>query len=697
MLRSGLSGLSAEETDLLDNYVREHGVRGFSSWARTWEYGQDAAACEPLREAFCEAIRPFKEQMSEARTAKERTLALYQLLEDRGVYEKMMEMAGRWAGEADEPLCARSGAQIYAAVLKIFDQISELMGEEEISAEDYAKILEEGLASLQVGLIPGSNNRVMVGDMKRTRLGEIKALLVLGTNDGVTPAVSVPGGILTDREKEVLAGCGVELSPTIREETCQDVFYLYLNLTKPMQVLHLFLSQTDSSGKALNPSAVIAKIRLIFPGLKTEEDAARAKEVSYRLRGDDGLGFLAEEMKKPEEARDSLTPELVRYYLRHGREDELDRLLEGVFYSGAAEPLAPADAELLYGTHLHGSVTGLTQYAACPFKYFANFGLRLEEREEYEVRALDLGNVLHDAAERFGQACRREGLSWGELSDEKRDALARAALSEAVENYGEGLFHKDSRSEHLAARLENSFLRTMKVLCRQVAQGEFEPAAFEAGFDRIPELSYDLGEGRRLTLRGQIDRIDTARVGEKLYVKVIDYKTGSEKYDWARMYAGLQMQLPVYLKGALAHEARMENEETRPAGFLYYQMQDPFVKNKTEEQAEDAYLRELRPNGLLNETPGVLTALDRELGVGEELAESVSSAVVPVTTTKSRTLAQKGTEVVSEIGLSHILRRTDENLTRFGKEILQGSNAAMPYQYSLSADDNACSHCAYRA
>ena len=696
MLRSGLFGMSPEQTDLLDNYVRAHGIRGLGSWSRTWEYGPDAAECEPLRAEFFGKVETFAGAMGAAETAGAMTRALYDFLGDLQVYERIMETGERFAGDPAAPICARMGDQIYGAVLKIFDQITELMGEEELSCEEYGRILEEGLNGLKVGQIPGSNNRVLVGDMKRTRLDEIRALFVLGTNDGVTPPVSSPGGILTDREKEVLAARGVELSPTVQEETCQDIFYLYLNLTKPGKYLWLSYAQSDSEGKALNPSGVLAKIRQIFPALTVEEDGAREKELSFRLRGDDGLGFLAGELRKPEEERDPLTEELLRYYRQNGREEELRRLLEGVFFTGDARELTPEEAELLYGTHLHGSVTGLSRYADCPFAYFAGNGLRLQERKEFVVQPFDLGNLLHDAAERFGRRCQREGLSWGALTDPVRDAMANEALQEAVDAYGDGLFRKDSRSEHLAERLKKPFLRTMKVLCHQASKGEFEPVEFEAAFDRIPELTYDLGRGRKLTLRGKIDRIDTARVGEDSYVKVIDYKTGGEKYDWSRMYAGLQMQLPVYLKGALSLTGRLSGQETHPAGFFYYRMHDPFLKDVKEEDAEQKYVMELRPDGLANESPRVLAALDRDLGDGEKLAKGAKSDAVRVRTTAGGEF-YKEAEVVSEIGLQQIIRQTDRNLVRFGQEILSGRDAAEPYRYSARTDDNACMHCAFRA
>ena len=57
--------------------------------------------------------------------------------------------------------------------------------------------------------------------------------------------------------------------------------------------------------------------------------------------------------------------------------------------------------------------------------------------------------------------------------------------------------------------------------------------------------------GRLLNLRGRIDRMDVFEDEDKVYVKIMDYKSGSTSFDLALLYHGLQLQLVVYMDAAL--------------------------------------------------------------------------------------------------------------------------------------------------
>ncbi|MBR1757792.1 MAG: PD-(D/E)XK nuclease family protein [Lachnospiraceae bacterium] len=693
MLRSGLTALTREEVDLLENYVRAHGVRSLAAWSRPFAYGEDAQVCEPIRVKWMEIISPFVAEVKEAQNAADLTRALYQLMESQEAFQTLAETKEGWEEEALRPETSTSFERIYAAVLHLFDQIIALMGEEALSVHDYAKVLEEGLRAISVGQIPGSANQVMIGDLKRTRLKDIRALFVVGVNDGVTPAPGSSGGILTDREKEKLKDLGLTLAPTRKEESYQDIFYLYMNLTKPERKLVMTLARSDASGKLLRPSGVIAKLQQIFTKLPLLQDEDRNDDPSALLREDDGLSYLVRVLREEEEPS-AFSEELMRYYAAHFSEEELEDWIAGIYFSGDTKKLTPEEAIQLYGEHLQGSVTKLQDYAGCPFAYYAGAGLLLKERRDYEASPVDLGNLLHEAMCRFGRACLSRGISWGSLSDEERDSLAEQCLQEAVSGESGEVFLQDHRSEYLIKRLSHTFLRTMEVLCRQVAESDFEPLRFELPFDRIPELTYDLGEGKKLSLRGKIDRIDLAEVDGKTYLKVLDYKTGAQKYDWTRMYYGLQMQLPVYLKGALSGESRLSRGEVHPAGIFYSRIQDPYLSD-VKGDPKDAFYGKFQVDGLANETPRVLAALDHNLGDAEGLNPGVKSLQIPVSLKKDGT-PDVHSKVISEIGLKKVLDRTDHNLKRMGKEILDGVNEIAPMQFDASGKSDACSYCSYR-
>ena len=160
---------------------------------------------------------------------------------------------------------AREYEELYGLVMELLERFYELLGTETISKREYLDILSAGLSELKVGMIPAGADRVVAGDLKRTRLSEIKALFFVGVNEGIVPENAEKGGLLTDREREVLKKSSLELAPTAREEGFMQRFYLYLMLTKPERLLFVSWSLLSAEGKTLRPSSLIGKLKKWFP------------------------------------------------------------------------------------------------------------------------------------------------------------------------------------------------------------------------------------------------------------------------------------------------------------------------------------------------------------------------------------------------------------------------------------------------
>lgn len=693
-LRSGLTALTREETDLLENAVLAEGIRGIRQWKREWDWIRNAQEIRPVKDKFLAEVLPPLERLKDASTVTEITLCLYEMMQEQ-------EIAGRM-GEADSgdrediPLAAREADHIYGSIIELFDQMTGLLGEEKTSLKEYAQILEEGIGEIKLGQIPSAADQIVVGDLKRTRLKDIKVLFLIGVNDGVTPAPSSRGGLLTDRERELLAELGAELAPTRRQETYQDQFYLYMNLTRPSRRLILTYSKSGADGKGLRPSALIHKICQIFPGLTAEQDEERKEEYGYLLREDEGRQCLIDGMRlyRPDSPEtDPFWRELFRWYGQNRERGTTDRLIDGVCYQNGACLLSEEEAQGLYGTKLVNSVTRLQTYASCPFAYYVSAGLRLKERKFYSIEAMDLGNLLHHAVEQFGSRLKEEGTGWDQIDPDSRDRLAADCLREAAEEYENRLFLKDNRSSFLVKRLEKTFQRNIWALCEQVRQGSFRPVEYELEFHRIREMTFDLGEGRTMTLQGKIDRIDRMEKEDKAYIKIIDYKTGQTGFDWPALYYGLQMQLLVYLKGAMAHQSRqLPGKEIRPGGVFYYPIRDPYIETASEEGLQQLLFREMGMDGLVCDDPEILEGMDRELASGGQRIPSVKSAVIPVETGKDGNCTRKS-GVISGAGMDLLLDQTARTMQAFGKEILEGHAEIAPYQYG---SQTGCDYCAYR-
>lgn len=389
----------------------ECGIRGRRRLAGVWEYvpgdlrGTDMEALNAFKNAALELLEPlYKVFSGGSATVGAVTQVLRGLLEKTGAEQKLAGMCGAFRSAGD-PGRVREYERVYPEVLRLFRQMEELLGDEPISREEYAGILDAGLNEIRVGVIPACADRVSIGDLKRSRLGRIRALFLLGANDGIIPKTGSAGGILTDREKESLKACGVELSPTTREDLYTQRYYLYRMLTQPEEKLYVSFSGTDRQGKALRMSGIVGRLRKLFPDLPfTAAGTGASQEVCSEEQARRlfirSLGEIAgEETGSTAQAEETFRKLYAWFAADPARKRQADSLTEAAAAACPAQPIGREAAERLYGSELTGSVTRLEAFADCPCAYFLKYGIGLCERRTWSVNAADIGTLTHDTIE----------------------------------------------------------------------------------------------------------------------------------------------------------------------------------------------------------------------------------------------------------------------------------------------------------
>lgn len=703
---------AAVMTDRLENYVRALGINGWKRWDSQWEAQFKGAENLNLQElnAFRQWIlaplRPLREAMSKDATVASVTQALRNYLESMELREKLEEYQAYFAARGlrgDENL-AREYGQVYDRVEELFERLTGLLGDEKADRKSYAQILDAGFGEIQVGVIPATIDQVMVGDITRTRLDGVQVLFFVGVNDGVVPQRKNGGSLLGDRDREFFKAHRLELAPTAREDGCMQKFYLYLMLSKPSRRLVITYAGRSADGKSLRPSVLLGEVYKLFPGL-TAEDGSTVKWPVQTPR--DGKETLIQglktyrDLKEPDAADGALEDsqwerkflELYRWFF--GQEDyreEVKLLVQAAFYSYEERGIGRAAARALYGKILQGSVTRLEQYASCAYAHFLRYGLELMERREYELEAVDMGNLFHQSIDRCFQVMKAQGRDWRNLTEEGRQGLVKESVSQVVADYGNTIMMSTARYAYLAGRVERMTDRTIWALAEQVKRGDFEPAGFEVSFsavDNLKAMRIALSPDEELQLRGRIDRMDVCEDGGTLYVKIIDYKSGGTSFDLAALYYGLQLQLVVYLDAALEMEERKNpGKEVVPAGIFYYNIQDPLVEKKeamTPEEIEQQILRQLRMNGLVNRELEVIRHLDREI--------ETQSDVIPVAL-KAGLIQESRSSVASGKRFEQLKSYVNRKLRTAGRDILEGDTSLKPYKQSART---ACDYCPYHA
>lgn len=672
-LRTNLAGFTYEEIDELENYVIGLGIKGYKHWQEKWTRKLKGMAQENLdkmnhyRRQLVEKVDGLIYVLRQRRkTVADITRAIYEFMVQENLQVRLAEQEELFKAKGELAL-AREYAQIYRIVIELFDKFVELLGDEEVSLSEYCKLLDAGLEEARVGVIPPEVDQVVIGDMQRTRLKDIKALLFAGANDVYLPGALLRTGLLSELDREKFAREKLTLSAGGKEKAYVQKFYLYLNLTKPSEKLDIYYSKVSADGKSVRPSYLIQELQKLFPKLKVRDEERYLKE--QELTENIGFDRMIREFVQKRHETDGAWCELYNWYKKNPKwQEKVERFLEAGYYRKPLDALTEEAAKRLYGEEFETSITRMERFAVCAFSHFLTYGLGLREREEYDFQAADLGNVCHRALERFSYKVERETGDWLKLTEEQRNQYVEESVEEAIADYGNSILYSSSRNAYLIVRMKRMLEKTVWALTKQLAAGDFKPSAYEMRF-----------------ANGKIDRVDTCEDGDCIYVKVIDYKTGSKSFDVTALYHGLQLQLMVYMDAALQLEQKKHPEkEILPAGVFYYRIQDPLIDRPKEGEEQESILKELKPDGMISLEKEVLEHLDHCM-VGE-------SSVIPVKYNKNGSLS-KSSKAASAQDFYLMMKYAVNKVEEIRQKILSGDVKVNPYRRGT---ETSCDYCSYR-
>lgn len=693
LLRTGYCGFKQHEIDTLENYLLATGIRGQKMWGKKWlrmpknEKAYDLESLEEIRQKFMADFAPVRTTFFETSTIAEMIQAIYAYMVGLEVEKKLFDKEKELL-EAGEQTKSKEYGQIYRVVMDLFEKCVQVLGQETVSIQELSEILDAGFEAAKVAVIPPGYDSVTIGDIERTRLNHVKVLLFLGVNDGIVPKSVNQGGILSQFERDAMEAADITLAPGTREQAFIQKFYLYLNMTKPSHQLCLTYSRVDSEGKALRPSYLIRTILRMFPDMKVQE-----------------MGDL-------EQILDLSTPKAAReYFLTNKRspqwlalakcfmesEDEQIRenskaILDAFYYEYHHDPISHVVAEAIYGKNIEGSVTRLESFARCAYSHYLTYGLKLREREESGFESVDMGNLYHTAVEIYSKKLAESKYDWFTVPDEIREHFAETSMEEAILSYPNLSIYATAENAHMAGRMRHIFKQTIWALTTQVRKGRFVPNEFEVAFskaDHLDALTFDLEQENHIRLRGRIDRLDTCIDDNRMYVKVIDYKSGSTKFDLIKLYHGMQLQLIVYMNAAMELEKKKHaQKEIVPGGLFYYHIDDPVIEitgEVSEEEIQEAILKELKPDGLVNKEEAVYRAMDD--------AFEQKSDVIPVEIKKNGELSARSS-VASAEEFAILSEYVNHSIVNMGNAIYEGTVEVSPF---VEGQTSSCDYCPYKA
>ncbi len=707
MLKTGFSQLDDSDCDMLENYCRQYHIRS-GRWTSPFRYGVSELGEERLEEIercrqTVDAYLADAEQLfRDKKTVRDKTEALYVFLAERADMPRRIEQARQELEESGLLEQAGIAAQMWETILEIFDQIVEVLGSREISDGDFADILKEGFRAVQIGMIPTSGDQVLMGTMQRSRFSQVKALFVMGANEGVLPEDSSPEGLLSDTEKQMIAERFYSVGRTDELRRMEQDLAIYRNLGKAQEVLVLSFADQDTDGAELRPSRLVRELLLNHGTEVQEYDVLRSGD-ALRLAqtADSSMPHLIRSLRG---AMDGTEPDPVwkaASLVLSGR-PEYEMIRSGLFHTNEVELAGRERIRELFGRsgsrELIFSASSLERYSRCPFSFFVSYGLRPSERRSFEMDMRSVGDIYHDCLKRVARALTDQNLEicgetsrWKTVTEEELSEMVSEFIDSFSLSYREGVMDSSERERYLRERIKPAAAATAWLMVQQVRSGTVRAIYFEQGFgqkpyDLFPPIVIDLEDGEQVTVEGKIDRVDILQGSENDLIRIIDYKTGQEKFDREEVRSGWRMQLMIYLKGVMG-----AIRDARPAGVFYFSIKNNNIDvsaaggGDTIETARKKHIEDARLDGILINDDEVIRSMDEEF--------TGSSAVIPMFRKKDGSM-KDGKNLLTEEEFADLIRVNDDNMKQAAEKLAGGRVDIDP---AKGKNSDACKYCSYRS
>lgn len=683
-VKTGFSPISLSECEDLENYALEFGIRG-KQWEQEFSKISQNSALElvslnALRVKLITPLAQLKAALKAGQTCQDYTRTLYEFLVTIKTPEKIEALVEQLLQEQNYE-AMEIYHQIWNILMEVFDQIVETMGSDEVTGEEYLRILKSGFQGYQLGIIPPYRDYVSITDLRRSRSSAFEVLIVFGLNEGKIPGAGSEPNLFSDLERQILGANQIWLQNNRSFQMDQERFLVYDLLTKPQSRLVLHWALADLEGNSQQPSILVSQILGIFPTIEiisTLTDGVAAFWNSLSTP-DATLWHLVNYLRKSQTESSAtqqervLWAEVLDWYQNNpAYRKNIDNLMQALNYAGVSQAMTGTEAAALYGKNLRTSITRLETHRQCPFSHYVRYGLKPEGRPIYTIAAPEIGTLLHELIDGFFRAVREQQLDLRTLPKIKRDILLEEVLESCLPQIKTNVFNSTGQNQYLGKKLERVGKKSIDILVQQLCAGDFEPQATEFCFEQ--ELSLPDAKLGEVKIYGKIDRLDLYQKDGHTWVKVIDYKTGSKKLGYDDIYYGLSLQLLVYLDGAMTV---IPAEEILPGGTFYFYVDDPMPRLDFGENVQAAINKSFKLNGLLLDDDLVIAAMDHD-------ADAKTSDILPVYRSEFKLKQDEFTDIIDYV------RKT---VIRQIKNIYQGDIKIRPYKKGA---DYACQYCDYK-
>lgn len=692
-IKTGFSNIEEDDIFKLEKYCLKWGIKQ-NKWKKEFTYGNyeekdktDIERLEQIRKDLVTPLMNLKYKIDENKTVEGISKAIYEFLVEQQIYEKA-QIKIQELNEIGQIDLANEYESSIQTIIEILDEIVLVFKDDKITIDKYNQILKIGFKNSSLTKIPGTQDQVIMGDVDRSRSHKVKAIFIIGLNDGEFPSVRKDEGFLNDADREVLKQNGIELAKGTIDKLYEDSFNIYKAFTTAEEKLYLLYSSSDMQGKALRPSMLINKIKKIYPMLQEQSDVIeRRSEILNKKTTYEELIINLSKLKE-QDSIEKLWYYIYDYYQKNSEWNEkLKQSLKGLEYTNIPDKIDQNNIDRLYGNTLITSISKLERYRSCPFSYYLQYGLKIKPQEELKIQTLNTGTFIHEVIDEFFGTVREVGIKLEEITEEQLSEIINKIIDSKLGQNKNYIFTSTAKYRALVIRLKKIIKKALKYIIGTIVQSRFEVLGTEVEFGekgKYKPIRLTLEDGKRIEIIGKIDRIDTAQGEDGKYLRIIDYKSSAKNIDLNEVYAGLQIQLLTYL------DAACKEEDLMPAGVLYFSMLEQMIKSDKrleQEEIEEKIRSNFKMKGLILADVKVVKLHDKNLQNG-------SSALVPAYIGKDGELSEKKTSGVTAEQFKDLQKYMYTIIKQISKEILGGNIDLKPYYKDKKTP---CKYCDYKS
>ncbi len=696
LMKTGLLDISKEDLNYFENYILEFGIKGYminrefkknNNENSIGSFVYDLKKINDIREKLTSYITKFNDELQARVTANEKVKTIYNHIIQNSVIN-------RYAGEidliTDEDI--KEGnirKQIIKAIYDIFDNIVNIAENEEISVQIFTELFEFGMKDRKIKTIPMTIDQVEICDINKTRILPKKHVYIIGAYENGLPNISTEDSIFSDKELDKLKENNIDIKQNSLSRTNMALFNVYMALSNVKESLTVTMPVSKITGEPLRIGKLINELKRIlnisidgnisYDDTPLFEENKMTQKVVFRN--------LLSNVVEFENLNDNQIEYLYSMYLHYSNKEEYKKILQ---YSRKDNNISGEILDSIYKDKLNSSVSRLEAFKRCPFSYYANYMLNLKPRKKYSLSVMDMGTLMHDCLEKFSKWIMERNLLWQEIvTDGNVQEKAKNKIDEIIEkifeiNYSK--FKDNNRYIVLKASLKRKMFKIVKIIASSFNQSEFKPLGYEVEFRDgalYSPIEINLENGKTMYLVGKIDRIDSAVINDKVYLRIVDYKSSNKNISINDIKEGISLQLMTYMSALVKNKQNIDvSKDVIPAAINYFTLNADIKKldefTDDENKINKELIKAMKLKGIYISDVKVLESLDRKY-------KDTSSSFIDV---NSRNINDKN-KVVTEDEFKKECEKIQKILKDIGREITKGvikinpkkCNGKLPCEY----------------